>query len=184
MRVIGGAFKSRKLISIKNSQNLRPTLDRIKESIFDIIGFSIKGSNFIDLFSGTGSIGIEAISRGAANVFFVEKSRKNFQIIKNNLDNLQINKDLYKLFNKDVLKFLAEYKEPVIFDFVFADPPYDKGFFPKTLNFLDRFPGINENTIIIFETSNKDRLINNCSFNLIKVKKYGDTVIHFLKKGG
>ncbi len=125
MRVISGLRKGHKLKSPKG-QDIRPTEDRIKESLFNIIGPLKKESLVLDLFAGTGSIGIEFLSRGAKFVYFIDSSNESIRIIK---DNLSLTKfldsaSIHKMDSINSIKFLRE--KGILFDYIFIDPPYEK----------------------------------------------------------
>jgi 16S rRNA (guanine966-N2)-methyltransferase len=135
MRIIGGLAKKKKLISIKGT--IRPTSDRIKETLFNLLN-DIEGSIFLDLFAGTGNIGIEALSRGASRVFFVEKSTSLCNII---LENLRITnfEDRATILRKDVFQDLFTFlkKKDLSFHTIFADPPYERGMVKRVFKIFD-----------------------------------------------
>jgi 16S rRNA (guanine966-N2)-methyltransferase len=123
MRVIAGTFKSRRLRTLRG-MSLRPTSDRLRETVFDILGNTVKGSAFIDLFAGTGAVGIEAISRGAERVLFIEKHAPAVQLIRQNLKSLGIAAEA-EVLPVDALRGLeklAAQRESA--DLIFLDPPY------------------------------------------------------------
>lgn len=121
MRIISGKYRGHHLVSFQ-ADHIRPTTDRVKESQFNILMGYIEGAKVLDLFSGTGNLGLEALSRGAAEVTFVEKSKQSLAILQKNLEKLKVSEP-YKIVQKDVLSFLKTYSgEP--FDVIFADPPF------------------------------------------------------------
>jgi 16S rRNA (guanine(966)-N(2))-methyltransferase RsmD len=122
MRVISGKFKSRRLKS-SPPDGVRPTSDKLKETIFNIIAARVNGAVFLDGCAGMGGIGIEAISRGATYVYFVEQSRKNCQIIRENLQSLEVSEG-YEILQIDLKKALDQIRRSV--DIAFVDPPYDR----------------------------------------------------------
>lgn len=127
MRVIAGTYRSRVLKSLKGV-TLRPTSDRLRETLFNVLGASVAGSRFLDLFAGTGAIGIEALSRGAAEAVFVENHRPAAALIRRNLESLGIKSGAIVLA-ADALRGLEKLasrqtREPARFDFIFLDPPY------------------------------------------------------------
>src|SRR6056297_149625 len=121
MRIIAGIAKGRKIYS-GNIEGTRPTLDRVKESLFNIIGYPLNGYNILDLFAGTGNLGLEALSRGASFVTFVDNNRECYRVIKRNVELLNFNARS-EILNKDSLKFLEDTSKK--FDIIFMDPPYD-----------------------------------------------------------
>ena len=184
LRVIAGVAKGHKLNTLKGDAT-RPTMDKVKGAIFNIIAPRIEGAAVLDLFSGSGSLGIEALSRGANSAVFVDKSRKSTDIIKENLVHTKlINKGV--VINKDVCEacnILA--KDLTKFDIIFMDPPYNKNFVQKTLIFLDNSGILDRDGIIIVEHSKEDELPDVIgSFEGVRYKKYGITIISFyqLKK--
>ncbi len=145
MRIISGSHKGRKLQVPKT--DIEPTKDMVKEAVFNILGAEIIGKKFIDLFSGSGNIGIEALSRGAKEVFFVESNFKCVEVINQNLEQL----GLYgKVIRQNVLQFLKQ-PQAVQFDFIFADPPYHKKYYEKILELLATNPLVHSNSQIILE---------------------------------
>ena len=120
MNVISGSVRGLKLDSVKNP-DLRPTKDRIKKSLFDILRFELKDKNFLDLFGGTGQIGIEAFSQGAGKVVIVELDENNVSLIKKNISKIRISNNI-TLVKEDAVKFLGNYNYN--FDIIFLDPPY------------------------------------------------------------
>ena len=119
MRVISGRLKGKRLMSPLNDK-VRPTLDRIKETLFNIIQFDVQGCTFLDLFSGCGGVGIEAVSRGANEVIFCDWDRDSLKVLKTNLKNLGIESFVYEGDFKQLLKK----QPPEKFDFIYIDPPY------------------------------------------------------------
>lgn len=120
MRIVGGKYKSRTLVEF-GGYDVRPTSDKVRESFFNIIQNSIYGAKFLDLFCGTGAMGIEALSRGASKVFFNDKARESLVILRKNLDKLKVEED-YSVSNLDALTLLKTTSEK--FDIIYVDPPY------------------------------------------------------------
>ncbi len=174
IQVIGGKFKGLKLECNKN-EFLRPTKDRIKESIFDVLQFKIIGKNFIDVFGGTGQVGIEALSRGARDVIILEISKENTNLIKKNISKLK-NGENIKVLNIDAKKYLQSCSQ--IFDIAFLDPPYkDMDLLNETLKLISE--KMAKNSIIITETLieyNTPEKIKN--FSLQKRYKYGNITLN------
>ncbi len=177
IQVIGGKFKGLKLESDKN-EKLRPTKDRVKESIFDILQFQIINKNFVDAFGGTGQIGIEALSRGANQVTILESNQANVNLINKNIKKIK-KRESISVIHTDVRDFLKNYTETI--DIIFLDPPY------KQLDLLYETAYLAEKKmasdgIIITETlsehSVKDKLRN---FSLKKKYKYGIISLNLYK---
>lgn len=173
IKVISGKFKGLKLESNK-SDSLRPTKDRIKESIFDILQFKIIGKNFIDVFGGTGQVGIEALSRGAKYVTILELSKENTNLIRKNISKLK--GENIKVINIDAKIFLQNCKQ--IFDIAFLDPPY------KNIDLLNEISELTsekmaKNGIIITETLTEYNLPEKIkNFSLQKRYKYGNITLN------
>lgn len=134
MRVITGSARGRKLITLEGN-DVRPTTDRVKEAIFSSIQFETEGSVVLDLFAGSGQLGIEALSRGAKTAVFVDNSKKSLEIVKKNLDITGFNDkaEMYNMNSSDFLKITHRK-----FDFVFLDPPYNKGILAEILPQLSK----------------------------------------------
>ena len=125
MRIIAGKYRGRKLKSPPSLQT-RPTSDRLRETLFNILASRIEGSRFLDLCAGSGAVGIEALSRGAAHVTFVDRSRKMYALIETNLNSLTVRDDESEVASKEALEFLRKQakNEAGAFDIIFFDPPY------------------------------------------------------------
>lgn len=184
MRVIGGLCRGRLLKSVKGFAT-RPTADRVKEAIFNVLGFRVQGAVFLDLFAGTGSMGIEALSRGGSFAVFVEKERKALQVLKENLNNCKLddNAQVYPIDCYKALNLL--HKNDVKFDLVYLDPPYKLIIIDDILAKLVSLQLLAENAIVIAETPIKSDLILGFN-NLIKVRvnTYGDIRITYYQLDG
>ena len=177
MKIIAGIYKGFKLQSVPGIE-IRPTPARIREAIFDIISAEIVGAEFLDLFAGTGAVGIEAISRGAKNVTFVEIENKAITLIKRNLQ--KIYKDnLFTIIKSDYLRAIRFLNiKQKKFDIAFLDPPYNKNYFFKTLLEIDRSTIIKEGGLVIVQ--HPAQLIVKYKFRnmfCFKEKKYGGSRI-------
>ncbi|MEW6009039.1 MAG: 16S rRNA (guanine(966)-N(2))-methyltransferase RsmD [Candidatus Omnitrophota bacterium] len=178
MRIIAGQFKGRNLIS---RQGVRPTEDKVKKSLFDILRNVIAGSRFLDLFAGTGAVGIEALSRGAKEVFFVESDSANVRIIQENIDNLKIDNRLCTILGFDVERAIPNlHSRKEKFDFIFLDPPYYLDMVKKTLQTLGAYDIVNRNGFIIVQDHLRDKLPDEFErFKLWRIKKYSTTLLSF-----
>ncbi len=133
MRVITGSARGRKLLTLEGV-DVRPTADRTKEAMFSSIQFDIEGAKVLDLFAGSGQLGIEALSRGAAGAVFIDRNKQAVEIIKKNLVSTSLAKKAIVL-NTDADTYVSTTKEK--FSFVFLDPPYDKGFLQRLLPLVE-----------------------------------------------
>src|ERR1700745_2495661 len=159
MRVIAGKYRSRRLLSPKPGADLRPTSDRLRETLFDVISSSrpIENSRWLDLFSGTGAVAIEAISRGAREAVLVEISRGANALIRRNLSALEIDRKI-RVMQSDVLPAIAKLQKDAgdqdSFDFVFVDPPYRmEDQYQRVLSALSESDLLNAESIVISEHS-------------------------------
>lgn len=168
MRVITGSARGMKLRTL-SGLDVRPTTDQVKESVFSIIQFEIEGARVLDLFAGSGQLGIEALSRGASRAVFVDSSKEAVKVVKENLQHTKL-EDGVTVRNEDSLLFLGQTKD--VFDIAFLDPPYGKGLIEEALKILpDR---MSESGIIICETSKEETLPDSAGrFEKRKEYKYG-----------
>lgn len=151
MRVITGIARGRKLSEPKN-MDIRPTTDLVKESIFNIVQFDVEGRRCLDLFAGTGQLGIEALSRGAASVTFVDEANEAVKIIKSNLEHCGLKGEVVR---DDAFSFL---KGSGKFDLIFLDPPYDAGYMAPILQKIKEIDILSDGGIIICETKRETAL--------------------------
>jgi 16S rRNA (guanine966-N2)-methyltransferase len=178
LRVISGLYSGRKLKK-PDLQITRPTTNRVKKAIFSIIQFKIKNSIFLDLFSGSGAISIEAISCGAMKAFAIEKNKKAFKIINENIENLKINNIVS--INSDALTFLEKSKGKV-FDFIYLDPPHNLNLFKEIFHLIDKNKILSNKGYIIVETNKFSKIDIPNNFLVIKNKKYGKTLVLLISK--
>lgn len=176
MRVISGKYKGKKLLGF-DLIGTRPTMDRVKESMFSIIQNNIKGSVCLDLFAGSGSLGIEALSNGADSCFFVENSTGIYNILKNNLVGI----DGAVLIKSDYFDALRSFvKKSNKLDLIFLDPPYKLNLINGILDFIFKNDLLSDNGLIICEYENEK--VFNTSFQEFKTKKYGSKIVTIYKK--
>ena len=179
MRVISGKLKGRNILGF-NILGTRPTMDRVKESIFSIIQNYIPDSIVLDLFSGSGNYGIEAISNGSKLVYFNDYNMKCIKVIKDNLNSMNV-LDYSKITNFDYKKALNYYHEENIkFDLVFLDPPYKKHIINDILDYLINNDLLNNNSLIICELTERENYLND-KVKLYKEKTYGDKIVLIYK---
>ena len=180
MRIIGGTSKGRKLVTPR-SQSLRPTSDRVKESIFNILQDDIVGKVVLDLFAGTGNLGIEALSRGAKKTIFVEKGRQALRLIQRNLTQFGL-EEQSEILPKDANRAIGILKQRgESFDLILMDPPYEKGLIQKTLMKLNSYPIYHKDSILVIEHDRREPLSTVMDgWNLIRQRRIGDTLISFL----
>lgn len=172
MRVITGTAGGRNLVT-PEGMDVRPTVDRVKEGVFSAIQFDVEGRTVLDLFSGSGQLGIEALSRGAKRAVFVDNSSKSLNATKENLKTTEL-ESFSKVINSDSLFFLKNNQE--VFDIAFIDPPYNFGLTDKVLNKL--IDHMSDYGIIICEHSKNEVIAENYGkFKVRKDYKYGKVFV-------
>lgn len=180
MKVISGTLKGRNIEGY-TMEGTRPTMDRVKESMFAMIQDYIKESIVLDLFAGSGGLGIEAISNGANTCYFVDHNNEVIKTLNRNITNLNI-KDKSHVILSDWKKFLNEsVSKNMKFDLIFVDPPYDYDVYEKILDKVSTLDLLNKNGLIILEHANlklKDKYNN---LTLYKQKKYGNKSVNVYK---
>lgn len=182
MRVIAGTARSLPLKCIEGLDT-RPTTDRIKETLFNMIQQEIPGCRFLDLFAGSGAIGIEALSRGAKEAVFVEHQQKAFACIRENLAFTKLT-ERARVWKTDAVAAIYQLRGEPAFDVIFLDPPYNQGLEQQVLAVLLDSGLVNGETTVILETSrNSDTdWIEDCGFMAWKIKNYKTNRHLFLKR--
>lgn len=180
MRVIAGLAKGHKLKTIETTDT-RPTTDRIKETLFNMISFDLAGCCFLDLFSGSGAIGIEALSRGAEECVFVEQSVSCQQVIRDNLEHTRMSAKTQMLLPLGVTEALDKLgNEKKSFDIIFMDPPYASGLIEPSLRGIIENHLLRKDGYIIVERSAKIPLLPIDGLRVLKEKEYRTTIMTFL----
>lgn len=184
MRVISGIAKGTKLNSIE-SLSTRPTLDRVKEALFNIIQTHLQDSNVLDLFAGSGALGIEALSRGAKHCTFCDKSYESVKMLKQNLERTKFENKGTVLVNdyKKCIKTLTKNK----FDIIFIDPPYKQDIAVNSIKLILEHDIFAKDGIIILETDEEEREtqeLKNINLEVYDVRKYGRVRLIFLRERG
>jgi 16S rRNA (guanine(966)-N(2))-methyltransferase RsmD len=185
MRIIGGKFKGLKLIP-PNDLGIRPTSDRLKEALFSILdskkyNINIHNSSVIDICSGTGALGIEALSRGANKIYFIDQETESIEIIQKNISKLKINNEdkiFIKVIKDKSTKALKKINH--FFDIVIIDPPYKTKIIEETLQDLKNYNLIKTHSYIFAESSNAEIFDFN-GYELLDTKKYGKSKLTILK---
>ena len=179
MQIITGKYRARKLQAVDSTET-RPTLARVKESIFNLIFDEIAGSVVLDLFAGSGAFGAECISRSAEKVYFVDAAEKAIKTIKVNTKNMA---EDFEIIKNDYLSALAEFKRKgVKFDLVYLDPPYKSDYAMKSLEKLNEYELLNDDATIVVEHEFQNDLQNlNKCYIIKKSKKYGIAFVDVLK---
>ena len=177
MKVISGKYKGRNIEGF-TIDGTRPTMDRVKESLFAMIQSYLDDSIVLDLFSGSGNLGIEALSEGAKSIVLVDSNYKAIKVIENNLKNIGINEA--KVLNMDYKKAIEILDGK--FDIIFLDPPYKTNYIEESIKLITKYNLLKDNGIIVCESDNIDRIVYGEEYTCIKDKKYGDKYVVILKK--
>ena len=179
MKVIAGTARGRNIQAPKSGR-LRITSDRVKEALFNILG-SVEDMRVLDIFAGSGNMGIEALSRGASKVVFIENDRAHLATITQNLERCRFTTghEIMAVSFDRAIPRLRESQE--IFDVIFADPPYDRELAGQTLAVLAANPILDPEGIVVVEHSSRESWTGNDRFAIADRRVYGDTVLSFLK---
>ena len=179
MRVISGSARGTKLKTLSGDDIIRPTTDRVKESLFNILQFSIYDSVVLDIFCGSGSLGIEALSRGAESCDFVDSNLQSLKIAEHNIKATHL-ESKSNLVKSDYQSFLASTTKK--YDIIFADPPYAAGFLKNLLKSISESKNLADDGIIAFETSSDvDGISSVDNIELYRTAVYGNTKILFYR---
>jgi 16S rRNA (guanine966-N2)-methyltransferase len=184
MRIIGGEARGR-TICLPRGYRIRPTSDRVKKSLFDIL-HPVAGKSFLDLYAGSGNVGLESLSRGALWAVFVERDLRLVETIRKNLDQLAY-RGKSEVIAAEAAKgvgLLARKQRR--FDFIFADPPYDEGLAVETLKWLEKGDLLTGNGVIVLQHSIRE-MLEEWKIQAMAVtdqRRYGDTILSFLKRTG
>lgn len=183
MRVIAGKYRSRRLKTV-DSSSTRPTTDKNKENLFNMIGPYFEGGICLDLFAGSGGLGIEALSRGMDELYSVDKQYKAFQVIKDNFQNLHIT-DKAHVYKMDYRKALDKFKDlGLSFDLVLLDPPYSMKMNQGIIDYLLDNHMLHDQCMIVIEDKIEEALTFNEPFYLYKQQTYGITILQIIKYKG
>ena len=182
MRIISGKARGTKLYSLEGN-NTRPTLDRVKESLFNIIQSKLEGKVFLDLFSGSGAIGLEAVSRNAKKAILCDNNKEAISVIKKNASKTHLEElvNIYNTTYENLIKNILNEK----IDVTYIDPPYATDYAIKAIELLLKYELIADDGIVILETDDEQRILKqleNIDINVIDTRKYGRAHLIFLKK--
>lgn len=179
MKIISGFLKGRKIEGY-HLERTRPTMNRVKESLFSMIQNEIENGICLDLFSGSGNLGLEAISRKAKRVYFNDMNKKAVQIIKKNINSFDVVNDSV-ILNMNYKKALQELKQ-VKFDIIFLDPPYDTDYIKESLTIIEEYEMLYSGALIVCESNQLDKIVYSQKFEEFKRRKYGDKWVVILRK--
>jgi 16S rRNA (guanine966-N2)-methyltransferase len=180
MRIIAGKYKGRQLVSFQ-ADNSRPTTDRVKETLFNKLMGYMEGARVLDLFSGTGNLAIECLSRGAAHVDLVENHRKSLEIIKKNFAALKIGEG-FKIFPVDAFKYIQSYVGPA-YDVVIADPPFTQSYGHDLCLKIGESANLGSAFIYVVEASSNERVDETYpGLNRLDRREFGGKHLNFFEK--
>lgn len=182
MRVIAGKARGKRL-KAPPGDNTRPVTDMIKEALFNVWGESIQGAVFLDLFAGSGSMGIEALSRGARNVIFIDNNARAVGIIKENLQNCNFNEG-FEVHRNDVFRAINILQNRgTKFDLIYVDPPFtNEAIFDKVIKILDEAQILGQNGTLVIRTYKKKTLpVSLSHLSKYRSKDYGESVLHYYR---
>ena len=177
MRIISGKYKGRVLEGF-DIKGTRPTMERVKESLFAQIQMFIPNSHVLDLFSGSGNLGLEALSEGANSVVLVDSNPKAVSVIKKNIEKLGC--DSVKVLGMDYVKAIHSLEEQ--FDIIFLDPPYQTNYIEKSIEKITKKDLVKKGGIIVCESDSIDKIVYPEVYSEIKNKTYGDKTIVIIQK--
>lgn len=188
MRIISGTARGTKLFSLEGD-NTRPTLDRVKESLFNMLQDNIKDSVILDLFAGSGALGLEAISRGAKKTVFCDYSKEAIYVLKRNLEKIKA-MDKAIILNMDYKKCIES--QDLQYDFIFLDPPYRTSLVKEAICEIIKYHRLKTDGVIVVETDEPERVIKELDeqeeiereFTITKNKKYGRVKLLWLERKG
>ncbi len=180
MRIIGGKLKGRKLRSVRGTKT-RPTADRTREAIFNIIAFQVRGSTVLDLFAGTGAFGIEALSRGAESAVFIDINSQSIAVLRENIADLPLESPT-RVIRWDLTRNLnCLHSWAFTFNLIFMDPPYNKKLIAPALGHLHASHALENDARIIVEHSHREPVAPaGLPFEIVDRRRYGKTLVSFL----
>ena len=179
MRIISGKYKRTPIKTLEGEDITRPTRDMVKEAVFSTISIN-SDDTFLDLFAGSGSIGLEALSRGAKDVVFNDSNIKAVKIINTNLDKIHEIRDVYNLDYQECLRRISGRK----FDYIYLDPPYDFKAYEEIFYYINKNDVLSIKGIIILEVKKETELLDNyLNYSLYKEKTYGINKILYYRNG-
>ena len=180
MKIISGIYKGRNILGY-DIDGTRPTMERVKESLFGMIQEELPGKTILDLFSGSGNLGFEAISEGAEFAYLCDVNKKAVEIMKKNKEQLGLKK--IEIFWMDYQKCLERLQERKIkLHVIFLDPPYKSNAIEKSIDLITNYNLLEEDGIIVCESNLKDRIQYPDIYTIYKERKYGDKLVVILKK--
>lgn len=183
IRIIAGEYRGRKL-KVPQGIDIRPSSDQLREGLFNILSALADFENmiFLDLYAGTGALGLEALSRGAKKVIFIEKSRKNMSVLKQNIESISPKQNCFELTQDSSVHWLSRFADPGHPCIVFLDPPFSGNEYELILNKLTVLPSIRAESLIVVESNQTKEIFFPKALLLLKHRRYGSVTLDILRK--
>ena len=183
IRIIAGEYRGRKL-KVPQGIDIRPSSDQLREGLFNMLAAltDFERMIFIDLYAGTGSLGLEALSRGAKKVIFIEESQKNISVLKQNIESISPEQNCYELTKESSAQWLSRFADPGHPCVVFIDPPFSGNEYELILNKLSIFNSIRAESLLVIESDLKRKILFPESFIMLKHRRYGSVKLDILRK--
>ena len=183
IRIIGGEYRGRKL-KVPPGMDIRPSSDQLREGLFNMLSSLADFGNmiFLDLYAGTGALGLEALSRGAKKVVFIEASRKNMSVLKRNIESIAPEQNCFELTQDSSAHWLSGFADPGHPCVVFLDPPFSGNDYELILNKLTILPSIRTGSLIVVESNQAREILFPEALLLLKHRRYGSVTLDILRK--
>jgi len=183
IRIIAGEYRGRKL-KVPQGMDIRPSSDQLREGLFNILSAIADFENmiFLDLYAGTGALGLEALSRGAKKVVFIEASRKNMSVLKQNIESISPEQNCFELTQDNSAQWLSGFADPGHPCVVFLDPPFSGNEYELILNKLNILPSIRSGSLIVVESNQAREITFPEALLLLKHRRYGSVTLNILRK--
>ena len=183
IRIIAGEYRGRKL-KVLQGMDIRPSSDQLREGLFNMLSSLADFGNmiFLDLYAGTGSLGLEALSRGAKKVIFIEASRKNMSVLKQNIESISPEQNCFKLTQDSSVHWLSGFADPGHPCVVFLDPPFSSNEYNLILEKLELTPAIRTGSLIVVESNQTREILFPENMDLLKHRRYGTVSLDILRK--
>ena len=183
IRIIAGEYRGRKL-KVPQGMDIRPSSDQLREALFNMLSTLADFENmiFLDLYAGTGALGLEALSRGAKKVIFIELSRKNMSVLKQNIESISPEQNCFELIQDSSAQWLSGFVDPGHPCVVFLDPPFSGNEYEMILNKLNVLPSIRAGSLIVVESNQAREILFPEDLLLVKHRRYGSVTLDILRK--
>ena len=183
IRIISGKYRGRRL-SVPQEIDIRPSSDKLREGLFNMISSLVDFESmiFLDLYAGSGALGLEALSRGAKKVIFIEASKKNMKVLKQNIDSISPGKNCFELTQASSKQWLSRFADPGQPIVIFLDPPFSGNDYEVILNKLTILPSIRTRSLIVVESAQARKILFPDNLIQLKHRRYGSVTLDILRK--